>query len=261
MLMLPMLVLSVLVVLAVLVFALPLWLPLVLGAFLFINGRHLRFGHRRRQQLFRDTLFTLLGAVSCADNRVSRTEIRYCDSVIRELGLDAEGRTRAIECFKRGMAPDFHLEICMAPFLREYRHDLSIRMMLWTSLIRMAFADNVVSPGEQHILRRIAMRMDMGMVFAHSFAGAGMGGRTGGNRSASGMGEDGGALAAAHATLGVRPADDAATIKRAWRKLMSRYHPDKLAHKGLPPEALQAATDKAQDIQKAYDLIRHSRGL
>jgi DnaJ like chaperone protein len=36
--------------------------------------------------------------------------------------------------------------------------------------------------------------------------------------------------------LGVKPTDDQTTIKRAYRKLMSEHHPDKLVAKGLPPE-------------------------
>ena len=258
--MLPVLAILALGFLAFLVVALPL-VPLALVALVFFHGRMLWFGRSRRRQLFRDTMFTLLGTVSAADNNVSRTEIRYCDSVIREHGLSGEGRMRAIECFKRGMAPGFNLDLCLAPFMREYRNDYDMRLLLWGSLLRMAFADDLMSPGEQRVLRRIAARLQMGAVFDQIFTGAGRTHSHRHRRTRSADAAGPGALAAAHSTLGVRHSDDDATIKRAYRRLMSRYHPDKLAHKGLPPEALQAATDRAQEIQRAWDLVSQSRGI
>ena len=55
--------------------------------------------------------------------------------------------------------------------------------------------------------------------------------------------------------------DDATTIKRAYRKLMSEHHPDKLVAKGLPPEMMEMAKQKAQEIQKAYELIKEQKGF
>ena len=40
---------------------------------------------------------------------------------------------------------------------------------------------------------------------------------------------------------------------------MSQHHPDKLISKGLPEEMIEIATDKTQEIQKAYDLIKEQR--
>ncbi|MBS2140066.1 DnaJ domain-containing protein [Escherichia coli] len=61
--------------------------------------------------------------------------------------------------------------------------------------------------------------------------------------------------------LGVKPTDDATTIKRAYRKLMSEHHPDKLVAKGLPPEMMEMAKQKAQEIQQAYELIKPQKGF
>ncbi|ACZ78399.1 MULTISPECIES: co-chaperone DjlA [Dickeya] len=57
-------------------------------------------------------------------------------------------------------------------------------------------------------------------------------------------------------TLGVRSTDDAATVKRAYRKLMSEHHPDKMMGKGLSPRMIEIAKRKAQDIQAAYEFLK-----
>ena len=61
--------------------------------------------------------------------------------------------------------------------------------------------------------------------------------------------------------LGVSPSDDPTKIKRAYRKLMSEHHPDKLVAKGLPPEMMEIAKQKAQSIQAAYDLVKKELGF
>ena len=64
----------------------------------------------------------------------------------------------------------------------------------------------------------------------------------------------------AYAVLGVESKDDKATVKRAYRRLMSQHHPDKLVSRGLPEEMIQLATDKTQHIQKAYEKVKESKG-
>ena len=61
--------------------------------------------------------------------------------------------------------------------------------------------------------------------------------------------------------LNVARTASAADIKRAYRKLMSEHHPDKLVAKGLPPEMMEMAKQKAQEIQKAYELIKEKKGF
>ena len=67
-------------------------------------------------------------------------------------------------------------------------------------------------------------------------------------------------LTLAYNMLGVKSTDDINTIKNAYRRLMSKYHPDKLVAKGLPPEMMNIAKEKTQKIAAAYDLIMRSRG-
>ncbi|MBQ8708820.1 MAG: DnaJ domain-containing protein [Succinivibrionaceae bacterium] len=50
-------------------------------------------------------------------------------------------------------------------------------------------------------------------------------------------------------------------VKRCYRKMMSRYHPDRAAAQGLDPEKLKEYTEISQQIQIAWDMIREKRGI
>jgi len=63
----------------------------------------------------------------------------------------------------------------------------------------------------------------------------------------------------AYAALGVTPAATEDELKRAYRKLMSENHPDKLTSKGLPESMRQFAEERAREINVAYDLIKKAR--
>ena len=50
-------------------------------------------------------------------------------------------------------------------------------------------------------------------------------------------------------------------MKKAYRKLMSQHHPDKLVSRGLPEEMLKLATEKTQEIKAAYEQIKKERNI
>ena len=50
-------------------------------------------------------------------------------------------------------------------------------------------------------------------------------------------------------------------VIKAYRRQMSRHHPDKLVANGLPESMAQMAKEKTQRIQEAYEEIRAARGM
>ncbi|MBT8142993.1 MAG: co-chaperone DjlA [Gammaproteobacteria bacterium] len=69
------------------------------------------------------------------------------------------------------------------------------------------------------------------------------------------------ALAEAYILLGVSAADDAKHITRAYRRLLSQNHPDKLIGQGANKAEREVANAKTIEIRKAYELIKARRNF
>lgn len=63
-----------------------------------------------------------------------------------------------------------------------------------------------------------------------------------------------------YAILGLQSTATKEQVKRAYRKLISRNHPDKLIAKGASEKEIKAANEKTSRISNAYDQICKSRG-
>src|SRR5690606_32175025 len=61
--------------------------------------------------------------------------------------------------------------------------------------------------------------------------------------------------------LGVETDSEPAHIKRAYRRLLSRHHPDKIAGSGASQLQVRDATDRTQDLHNAYKVIKNRRGF
>lgn len=67
------------------------------------------------------------------------------------------------------------------------------------------------------------------------------------------------ALAEAYATLGVLSDASDAEVKKAWKKKLATFHPDKIEGKDLDPEWVELANQKSAEINQAYETIQAAR--
>jgi len=224
-----------------------------------------------RQALFFSTTFQVMGHLTKAKGRVTDADIQMASLLMDRMQLHGNARTAAQAAFREGKESDYPLR----EKLRELRSacfgrfDL-IRMFLEIQ-IQAAFADGSLHPNERSVLYVIGEELGISRTQFDAFLRMmesgqqfGQGGYQGGGGSSQGgfaPGYRGPTLEDACSVLGVKSSDDSTTIKRAYRKLMSEHHPDKLVAKGLPPEMMEMAKQKAQEIQAAYDLIKKEKGF
>ena len=209
---------------------------------------------------FFETTFLLSGYLAKADGRVSKQEIEHTEQMFNQMGLDAEQRQRAIELFRQGSASDFQAEPVLAAFVQACGGQRQLQQTMLLFLISLALADQTIEPGEHAALERIATAMGLGAAqLDHLLRMA----RAQDHFHGQGdfAAQPGTSIDDAFTALGIDSSIGDKDLKRAYRKLMSANHPDKLIAKGVPEDMIKVATERSQEIQAAYEMIRKHRGI
>lgn len=210
-----------------------------------------------RQAVFLETVFISMGKLAKADGHVSQHEIDHVEQFMQKLGMTAEHRQQAIALFKQGVDQTFDIAPTYDRFMSVCGHTRHLKQVLLVYLIVMALADGHLYPAEEAFLASIAARLGYGQAEFRQMLDMVL------NQShfAAGQASAATALDDAYKALGVSKDSSDAEIKRAYRKLMSQYHPDKLMGQGLPDDMIVMATEQAKEIQLAHDLIKKHRNI
>ncbi|GAB3781229.1 co-chaperone DjlA [Dyella agri] len=239
----------------------------ILG-FVFDNLRH----SQRKQATpeaggFVGPLFALLGAVAKSDGRVSEAEIAVAERMMARMGLDAAQRQQAIASFNAGKQPEFDV----TPTIDELRRWAGLRrdhaFPVLDVVIDTVLAEGNPPPEKMAILRQLAFALRVSdMELMALMAMKGYAWNTGGTRGRQGYG-GGGYVPPRRNTqgpdpyvvLGIERGADDRTVKRAYRKLISEHHPDRLGD--LPEAMRRQAEARASEINAAYERIKAERGF
>jgi DnaJ like chaperone protein len=214
------------------------------------------------QKTFFNTTFSVLGHISKSDGRVSQQEIHLAEQVMKRMNLSQEQRIAAIELFNLGKQADFNLGEVLTEFRERCSGKTALIQMFIEIQLQAAYADGSKNSEEERILQHICRTLGYPEVLLLQLESMLFASRRR-KQSSSTNGfytSSTSALEDAYKIIGVDKTASDAEVKKAYRKLMSQNHPDKLISKGLPEEMIEIATNKTQEIQKAYDLIADSRG-
>ena len=212
----------------------------------------------RIQATFFTATFSVMGHIAKADGRVSKDEIALAGRIMQQMALNPEQTCVARELFNQGTQAAFDLDGVITQF-RQACHRRQTLMRVFIEIqLQAAYADGSVHPGEASILHDIARQLgfsrrqldQLETLIRAQREDVGYGQR---DSAALNSGE-------AHAILGVSENATDAEVKKAYRRLMSQHHPDKLVAKGLPEEMMQVATAKTQEIRAAYDAVKAAPG-
>jgi DnaJ like chaperone protein len=214
------------------------------------------------QHVFFNTSFALMGFVAKSDGRVSENEIRAATQVMQEMGLNSQLRQEAMRLFNEGKQPDFDWRAAVSQLRHACFGRPSLLRVFFELQLKLAFADGfMLSPEKQRALSAIGQQLGLMPVdffqFQQHFS-SGPGSRSSANPN---RGHSMTALAKSYGVLGIKQEANDSDVKKAYRRLMSQHHPDKLIAKGLPPEMIKLANQKTQEIKEAYEAICAARGI
>jgi DnaJ like chaperone protein len=215
--------------------------------------------------------FEVMGHVAKADGRVSEAEIAAARKVMAELRLDGAQIHAAIAHFTRGKSPDFDLQTTMQEFTEACvnRPDL-VRVFLEVQVRACLEGVDMQGPGGLAI-QKVADLLDISRIeLAHivqvlrfrrdQFKAGARGGNGNGGSAGQAPPRSGMQLGAAYQILEADPKATDEEVAKAYRRQLSKHHPDKLKANGLPDSMLEHAKQRTQQIIEAYELIKSTRG-
>ena len=211
--------------------------------------------------------FALMGYVARGAGRVNENHIEKASQIMNVMSLNPQMRKIAIEAFNSGKSDDFNLNDTISEIKSLIGNNFSFVNFILEIQVQLALSDV-----EQYIRSRYN-EMHFEQQFNDYFRSRYERGSSGYdnygsersyeyNDSYSGSsGSSSSKLEAAYQILGVEASASDDEVKKAHKRLMLKYHPDRLASQGLTPEMIKLYTEKAKDIQAAFDLIKKERGM
>ncbi len=195
---------------------------------------------RATQGDVRVSIIVLLACVIKADGRVLKSEISCIKPfLVRNFG--EEGAKQALQLLKQLLEQNINpTEI--AQQIRQHVN-YSVRLELVHLLLEVAKADGEVVEAETQVIEQIAIHMGISTADYQSLLALYRQ-----HKDANW----------AYTALEIEPSASDEEVKKAYRRMAMKYHPDKVANAG---EAIrQQATEKFRMINEAYEHIKKARG-
>ncbi|MBA2652367.1 MAG: co-chaperone DjlA [Tatlockia sp.] len=226
------------------------------------------------QHVFFEATFSVMGYIAKVDGRVSQQEIDMANTLMQDMGLTHQQKKTAQAFFNQGKAAHFDLGRVIDELKGNCSDNPELLKLFMDIQYRAAQTDGLTEK-KIHALDTIFRSLgfaplrdqyryyeDFGRTTSsqqsrhqrsHNY-GNNSGGYQSGQQSAQNT------LANAYAILELNPNSNKQETKRAYRRSISRNHPDKLIAQGLPEEMIKIANEKTQKITKAYDVICEAKG-
>ena len=204
-------------------------------------------------------LVALMAKVSKADGKVCELEAEVLKHTFNDISSHFENHEEIRGKLKTLYENEKHsfdnlIDICNKLY-NLTKHEYHKRVKIMEYLLNLAFIDKDFSPTEKMITEDIANALKIKIedfnnlinTFEAFYA------QQASNKAIS--------LEKAYEILESNPADDAATLKKNYRSLVKKHHPDIISGQGAAQNIIDEATKKLQEINEAYELIKKDKGL
>lgn len=213
----------------------------------------------RLSEEFIRALFLTMGHLAKADGRVSEQEIRAARRVMHRLGLSPARVRKAIAWFDDGKQPGFPLLQTIRGLRRAGARNAAQRTMFVRLVLEVVLAKEALKKEERALIWSICNEFDIGRVELAQLE-AMIRAQKGFQRSPAGD-RDAARVRGAYDALGMSPDASNEEIKKAYRRLMSSNHPDKISGSNPDAAELAEAERRTREVRGAYEMLKARRSI
>lgn len=208
---------------------------------------------------FMVVLMVLAASVMKADGKVTKAELEVVKQYLRQHFSEQES-LQALQVLKNLLDSQYNLSEVCAQVRVAMNYSAKMELLHW--LFKISYADGEYSAEEEVVLKRIALSIGLSQqdfqsvwyIYMHN-AGSGRyqrgGSQTTNNSKLT--------AEAAYKILSIAPTATDDEVKKAYRKMAMKYHPDKV--NTLGEDVRQSATEKFKAVGEAYEYIKTLRGM
>lgn len=213
----------------------------------------------RVSEEFVRTLFQSMGHLAKVDGRVTEDEIRSARRVMHRLSLNPAAVRRAIIWFDAGKTNGFPLLKHTRELRRAGARSAAERLTFVRLLLEVVLEKDRLKKEERALIWSICKELDIGRVdlaqleamiraqkgFRHSPAGD----------------ADTARVRQAYSVLGVSEDASNDEVKKAYRRLMNKHHPDKISGSDPGADVIAAAERQTREVRSAYEMLKARRSI
>ena len=209
----------------------------------------------RTEELLVMAMFGLMGRIAKMDGRVTQAEVRFASTIMKLMGLENDDRLKAIRHFETGKQGVIDYLPVMRELVRIIGQGSVLSDLFLKIQCRAAFVKGDMRLEEKVLLRDVAEILGFDKMQFLAICSEMQGSLDTQNERSDQFIYD------AYRVLQLEPEVEDGEIRRAYLRLMSRYHPDKLMHDDLSEDSMKRAQEKSMAIRAAYETICGFRKL
>ncbi len=198
--------------------------------------------------------FQILGRLCCIDGEINEKEINRAKQIAKDVfNLNELQTKKAVQAMKRRNI--FSLKNNALKFFQVYQHSPSTLNTCYKLAIEVARSDGRISEKENEFLKQLSSFWKIDQQHFNKEQSRNKSYANNGSQTEHMLNDN----LKSYEILGCTQNDSDQIIKKKYRVLVSKYHPDKIISKDVPEEIIMLANEKFQSIQQAYEEVMNTR--
>lgn len=208
---------------------------------------------------FARLLFQVTGHLAKSDGQVTEDEIRAARALMHRLNMGPAQIRNAIAWFNSGKETGFPLTERIRELRSRHARQPDLRSLFVRLLMEVSLSKNRLHQVERTLIWGICKQLDISRVELAQVE-AMLRAQKGFRKSPEGS-ADVARVNNAYRTLGIDKTATNAEVKKAYRRLMNKHHPDKIAASNPAAATLDEAERLTREVRTAYELLKSRRSI